>query len=202
MKSFLVTLLLWFFTLPVFADNSILVIGDSISAGYGINLQQGWVSLLQQRLIQQKFIYHVINASVSGDTTSNGLARLPQALKHYHPQITIIELGGNDGLRGLQISTIRANLQRMIMLAKKSQSKVLLLGVRLPPNYGLLYTQRFQNMFTDLAAHHAISVVPFFLKNIDDNAALMQADGIHPTVAAQIIMLNNMWPSLQQMLDR
>jgi acyl-CoA thioesterase-1 len=202
MRTFLVTLLLCFFTLPVFAENSILVIGDSISAGYGITPKQGWVSLLQQRLIQQKYGYYVVNASMSGDTTSNGLARLPQALKDHHPQITIIELGGNDGLRGLQIPTIRNNLQRMIMLAKKSRSQVLLLGVRLPPNYGLLYTQRFQHIFTDLAAQNAVSVVPLFLKNVDDDSVLMQADGIHPTIKAQMIMLNNMWQVLEKMLER
>lgn len=174
--------------------------GDSISAGYGIDPKFGWVALLQERLHNDKYNYRVINASVSGDTTSNGLLRLPNALNQYHPQITIIELSGNDGLRGLQISQIKDNLQRMIVLAKQAGSYVLILGVRLPPNYGTAYTQAFQQIFSELAKRDDISVVPLFLKDVDDNPTLMQPDGIHPTVDAQNILLNNVWQALKKLL--
>lgn len=175
--------------------------GDSISAGYGIDVKQGWVELLKQRLKENKYDYEVVNTSISGDTTSNGLAQLPAALKQYKPVITIIELGGNDGLRGLKSSIIKANLERMIRLAKNASSKVLILGVRLPPNYGPEYTKAFQNIFISLAKRKDVVVVPFFLKKIDEDTSLMQSDQIHPTAAAQIILLDNMWPVLQGMLE-
>lgn len=192
--------MLIFFTLPALAKNTILVLGDSISAAYGLNLQQGWVALLKQRLAEQHDDYQVINASVSGDTTSNGLLRLPQALATYQPSITIIELGGNDGLRGMPIQTIKQNLQKMISLAKTQGSKVLLLGLQLPPNYGPEYTQAFKQMYLDIAKTNNIVVVPLFLNKIDINQAFMQADGIHPNANAQNQLLENMWPSLKSLL--
>jgi len=202
MKKFLSMLLLCLLTLPVFAKNSILVIGDSLSAGHGIDPNHGWVALLKIRLQENGYDYDVINSSISGDTTSQGLARLPVALEQIKPQITIIELGGNDGLRGLSIFTIKNNLHRMIALIKKANSRVLLLGVRLPPNYGLAYTNQFQQMFTDLARQNNISVVALFLKNIDQDGRLMQSDNIHPTEKAQVIMLDNIWPTLTALLQK
>lgn len=185
----------------MFAENTILIIGDSISAGYGIDIQQGWVALLQKKLDDNHYPYRVINDSISGDTTSNGLARLPKSLQQYHPQITIIELGGNDGLRGLSPALIKHNLQKIITLIKESNSKILLLGVRIPPNYGALYTQQFQELFLTLAEENQISVVPMFLQHVDDQPHLMQPDGIHPTAAAQEILLNNVWAPLEKLIN-
>lgn len=202
MQKILIALLLLLFTLPIFAKNTILIVGDSLSANYGINTQKGWVALLQQRLNEKKYNYHVINASISGDTTSNGLARLSKTLKQNKPQITIIELGGNDGLRGLSISTIKNNLQKMIEMTKATQSKILLLGVRLPSNYGPEYTQQFQQIFLDLSKEEQIPVVPLFLHGIDENVLLMQQDRIHPGIDAQTLMLNNVWPELEKLLAK
>jgi len=202
MKKFISALLVCLFTLPVFANNSILIIGDSLSAGYGIDTNLGWVNLLRNKLQQNGYHYDVINSSISGDTTSQGLARLPGALKQFKPQITIIELGGNDGLRGLPIATIKNNLNQMISLIKKTNSHVLLIGVRLPPNYGLAYTNQFHQLFVSLAQQNKISIVPFFLQNIDQDYSLMQADHIHPIAKAQSAMLNNIWPTLEKLLKK
>lgn len=193
-------LLLILFSPAVFAAEKILVIGDSISAGYGIELKQGWVSLLQQRLQKSGYDYEVVNASISGDTTSNGLYRLPAALTQYQPAIVIIELGANDGLRGLPIETIEKNLATMIEAAKKIHSKVLLLGIRIPPNYGLTYTQQFQAIYPKLAQHYQTALVPLVLKGIDEQPELIQADELHPTAEAQMILLENVWPKLQPLL--
>jgi acyl-CoA thioesterase-1 len=202
MKKLVIACLLCLFTLPVFAKNSILIIGDSLSAAHGIDSNLGWVALLKNRLKENNYNYDVINASISGDTTSQGLARLPNALQQFKPSVTIIELGGNDGLRGLPIATIENNLRQMISLIKKSGSHVLLLGVRLPPNYGMTYTNQFHKMFADLAKQNQISVVPLFLGHIDKDNNLMQADKIHPTVKAQSMMLNNVWPTLILLLKK
>jgi acyl-CoA thioesterase-1 len=175
-------------------------VGDSLSAGYGIDPAVGWVKLLDQRLKDSNYNYRVVNASISGDTLSNGLSRLPEALTQYQPKITIIELGGNDGLRGLAPDLIKKNLENLIAITKKSGSKVLVLGVRIPPNYGIAYTQQFQQVFQDIKAQNDISVAPLLLNNIDDEPSLMQTDGIHPKATAQAIMLNNMWPELKPLL--
>ena len=182
------------------AENTILIIGDSISAAYGIDIQQGWVNLLKERLQKEKYNYDVINASISGDTTSNGLERSPAALKKYHPTITIVELGGNDGLRGLPLFVIKNNLDRMIELIQEANSKVLILGMRLPPNYGPDYTQQFYQIFTDLSKRTDIRVVPFFLQGLEKDITLFQPDRIHPTAQAQSLLLNNVWPVLKEML--
>jgi acyl-CoA thioesterase-1 len=200
MKKFLVSLLIFAFTLPVFAKNTILIVGDSISAGYGVPTGQGWAALLTEHLDDEGLNYDVVNASISGDTTSNGLLRLPKALADHPPKITIIELGGYDGLRGIPLNTIKGNLTQMIALAKEAGSKVLILGVRLPPNYGPAYTEQFQGIFTTLGQDSSLQVVPLFLHNVDDKPQLMQADGIHPTSAAQPILLNNIWPVLKPLL--
>jgi acyl-CoA thioesterase-1 len=188
------------FTVPALAENTILILGDSLSAGYGIDPAVGWVSLLTKRLKEGKYDYRVVNASISGDTLSNGLSRLPLALRAAHPQITIIELGANDGLRGLLPTQIKKNLASLILLAKKAGSKVLVLGVRIPPNYGLAYTQQFQGVYQELAKAGDVTVVPLFLNGIDDHAGWLQADGIHPTQDAQTKMLDNVWVGLKALL--
>jgi acyl-CoA thioesterase-1 len=200
MKKFLIALLASLFTLPVFAQNTILIVGDSLSAGYGIDPKQGWVALLESRLKQNKLDYQVVNASISGDTTSNGLARLPAALHQHKPAVTIIELGANDGLRGIQLPLIKSNLLKMIDLVRQTGSRVLILGIRLPPNYGPQYTTQFENIYRELAGDRSITVVPQFLKEVDENPELRQPDGLHPTLSAQTILLNNVWPTLLTLL--
>jgi acyl-CoA thioesterase I len=181
----------------------ILVFGDSISAGYGLaRVEQGWVALLQTRLRTQEYGYQVVNASVSGETTAGGLARLPRALMLHQPKIVILELGGNDGLRALPIAQMRANLQRMVDLAAAAGAKVLLLGMRMPPNYGPDFTEQFRLSYSDLARDKKLPLVPFLLNDIAQSAALMQADGIHPNEQGQSKLLENVWPSLKPLLQR
>ena len=200
MKHILVILWLSFYTLPALAENTILIMGDSLSAAYGMDVQSGWVSLLKDRLKQHNLDYRVINSSISGDTTSNGLARLPKELAAYKPSVTIIELGGNDGMRGIPISTIQKNLQKMITLVQLSNSKVIIVGLRLPPNYGEQYTTEFKLIFHTLATLNKISLVPLFLNNVDENTHLFQSDRMHPTSEAQPIMLDNVWTVLAPLL--
>jgi acyl-CoA thioesterase-1 len=180
----------------------ILVFGDSISAGYGLPLEQGWVELLKTRLKSQGYGDQVVNASVSGETTAGGLARLPRALALHHPSIVILELGGNDGLRGLPIAQMRANLTQMATLSSASGAKVLLLGMRMPPNYGPEYTKQFALVFSDLATEKKIPLVPFLLTNIALSPALLQGDDIHPNALGQPILLDNVWPTLKPLLDK
>jgi acyl-CoA thioesterase I len=181
----------------------ILVFGDSISAGYGLaRVEQGWVALLQTRLKDQEYGYQVINASVSGETTAGGLARLPRALMLHQPKIVILELGGNDGLRALPIAQMRANLVRMIDLASAAGAKVLLLGMRMPPNYGPDFTEQFRSTYSDLAREKKLPLVPFLLNDIALFPNLMQADGIHPNQLGQPKLLDNVWPSLKPLLQR
>ncbi len=182
-------------------NNTILVLGDSLSAGYGIQTEQGWVHLLQQRIDAKQLPYQVVNASVSGDTTSSALARLPKALAEHQPQIVIVELGGNDGLRALPLFTIKRNLNEIIERIQAYDAQVLLLGVRLPPNYGPAYTEQFQQLFIDVAEDNDVPIVPLFLLNIAENRDLMQDDGIHPTAKAQPIMLDNVWKELEPLID-
>jgi acyl-CoA thioesterase I len=180
----------------------ILVFGDSISAGYGLaRVEQGWVALLQTRLKDQEYGYQVINASVSGETTAGGLARLPRALTLHQPKIVILELGGNDGLRALPIAQMRANLVRMVDLASAGGAKVLLLGMRMPPNYGPDYTQQFSLAYSDLARDKKLPLLPFLLNGIALLPNLMQADGIHPNELGQPLLLNNVWPALKPLLQ-
>ena len=181
----------------------ILVFGDSVSAGYGLTrVEQGWVALLQTRLKQQEYVYQVVNASVSGETTAGGLARLPRALSLHHPRIVILELGGNDGLRALPIAQMRTNLARMADLASAAGAKVLLLGMRIPPNYGPDYTEQFRSSYTDLARDKKLPLVPFLLNDIALAPQLMQADGIHPNELGQPRLLDNVWPALTPLLHR
>jgi acyl-CoA thioesterase-1 len=181
----------------------ILVFGDSISAGYGLaRVDQGWVALLQTRLKQQEYGYQVVNASVSGETTAGGLARLPRALMLHQPKIVILELGGNDGLRALPIAQMRANLVRMTDLAAAAGAKVLLLGMRMPPNYGPGFTEQFSQAYSGLARDKNLPLVPFLLSDIALSPSLMQADGIHPNDLGQPKLLDNVWPSLKPLLHR
>ena len=179
----------------------ILVFGDSISAGYGLSrVEQGWVTLLQTRLKDEDYGYQVVNASVSGETTAGGLARLPRALDLHKPKIVILELGGNDGLRALPIAQMRANLVRMVDLASAAGAKVLLLGIRMPPNYGPEYTEQFRLCYSDLARDKKLPLVPFLLNDVAQFPDLMQADGIHPNELGQPKLLANVWPSLKPLL--
>jgi len=181
----------------------ILVFGDSISAGYGLpRVEQGWVELLKTRLKEQEYGYQVVNASVSGETTAGGLARLPRALTLHQPKIVILELGGNDGLRGLPIAQMRANLAHMVELASAAGAKVLLLGMRMPPNYGPEFTEQFRLCYSDLARDKKVPLVPFLLNEVAQFPNLMQADGIHPNESGQPKLLDNAWPSLKPLLRR
>jgi acyl-CoA thioesterase-1 len=181
----------------------ILVFGDSISAGYGLaHVEQGWVELLKTRLKALGYGYEVVNASVSGETTAGGLARLPRALELHHPKIVVIELGGNDGLRALPIPQMRANLEQMIDLAAAAGAKVLLLGMRMPPNYGLPYTEQFRESFSAIAGEKKISLVPFLLNDIALSQNLLQDDDIHPNALGQPKLLENVWPALQPLLRK
>ncbi len=189
-------LLLCLPALPVHAA-TVLVFGDSLSAAYGFRIEQGWVALLQKKLPQHRFI----NASISGETTTEGLARLPAALQQHQPDVVILELGANDGLRGTPLSTPRENLQQMITLTKQFGSKLLLLGVKIPPNYGPRYTREFSQMFEQLAQENTIAVVPFFLQAIVHDPANFQADRLHPAAIAQPHIQATVWPALQPLLD-
>lgn len=204
MRGVLLSLLLFTIAVSVHAASSpspvILVVGDSLSAAYGIDPEQGWVSLLGQRLRQKGFPHRVVNASISGDTTLNGVSRLRAALDKYQPALVIIELGGNDGLRGLSLQQMRTNLARMIELAQQQRARVLLVGMRIPPNYGRPYTEAFYGIYRELAEKYQTGLVPFLLDGIGGRDELMQADGIHPTAAAQPLMLDNLWPHLQPRL--
>ena len=179
---------------------AILVFGDSVSAGYGIRVEQGWVSLLARKISQLGYGFRVINASVSGETTAGGLARLPHALQVHQPRILLLELGGNDGLRGLPLGGTQDNLDQMIALTRASGVTVLLIGMRMPPNYGDRYTTGFQKMYTDLAQKYHLALVPFLLEKVALDPNLMQADGIHPTEPGQPLLLDTVWPKLAPLL--
>ena len=185
------------------APPTLLVLGDSLSAEYGLAKGSGWVALLEQRLSQEKRTLKVVNASISGDTTSGGLARLPGLLKQHAPTIVVIELGGNDALRGLPLDMTRENLRAMVRLALAAKAQVLLLGMQVPPNYGPDYAQQFAASFATVAKEQKVALVPFFLKDVADapNAAdLFQSDRIHPAAAAHPVLLNNVWPALKRLL--
>ncbi len=181
----------------------ILVFGDSISAGYGLaRVEQGWVELLRTRLKREGYGYQVVNASVSGETTAGGLARLPRALEMHHPKIVILELGGNDGLRALPVAQMRSNFEQMISLSMASGAKVLVLGMRIPPNYGPQYTTQFERVYGDLARADKLPLVPFLMDHIALQPTLMQADDIHPNADGQPFLLDNVWPVLRGMLQK
>lgn len=180
---------------------TIMILGDSISAGYGISPEQGWVKLLQQQLDREKPKQHtVINASVSGETSSGALARLPKLLQTHRPNVVVIELGGNDGLRGQPPQMIQNNLTQLIQLSQKAQAKVVLLGMKLPPNYGTAYNTAFENNYKVLSQRYKVPLTPFFMQGVAGNRQLMQADGVHPNAKAQATLLKNAYPSIKSAL--
>ena len=179
---------------------TILIVGDSISAAFGLDTRVGWVALLEQRLKQQGYDDKVVNASISGDTSAGGLARLPALLAAHKPEVVIVELGGNDGLRGQQPAQLKQNLAGMIGASQNAGAKVLLLGMQLPPNYGVRYTQAFAKVYDELAHEKQVALVPFFLQGVGGHPQLMQADGIHPAADAQGLLLDNVWPALKALL--
>jgi len=178
----------------------LLVVGDSISAGYGLASGEGWVNLLVAKLKGEGFGYRVVNASISGDTTAGGRARLPALLKQHHPAVVVIELGGNDALRGGDLATTRANLDAMVSSAQSTGAKVLIVGMQLPPNYGAAYVRDFNALFGDVAKNHKTAVVPFVFDGFGDDLTQFQADRVHPTAAAQSRILANVWPALKPLL--
>ncbi|MET0356174.1 MAG: arylesterase [Cellvibrio sp.] len=186
--------------LTLASQPSILVMGDSLSAGYGISLEQGWVHLLQQELAKKQQA-KIINASVSGETTGGGLTRLPALLTKHNPDIVIIELGGNDGLRGQPLNIVRDNLQAMITASQAAGADVLLAGMQIPTNYGARYTKQFKETYPKLAEQNKIKLIPFLLENVAGKSELIQRDGIHPTAEAQPIILKNVLPILLPMLE-
>jgi acyl-CoA thioesterase-1 len=181
---------------------TILVFGDSLSAAYRIPRDQGWVALLQQRLRQQALPQQVVNASVSGETTSGGWSRLPAALKQHKPDIVVLELGANDGLRGLPVADMQRNLEAMIKASRDAGARVLLVGMLIPPNYGPRYTHAFAASFKELAERYDLPLLPFLLEGVAGKRALTQDDGLHPTAGAQEKILDNVWEVLQPMLKK
>jgi acyl-CoA thioesterase-1 len=180
--------------------NGILVLGDSLSGAYGINTDEGWVALLQQQIRSEGYDYRVINASVSGDTTRTGLSRIESALRNHQPEIVIIALGGNDGLRGLAFSEIENSLANIIERCRQHKAQILLVGVRLPPNYGPAYNQQFAALYKGLAKRYEIPLVPKMLDLVAENRDLIQEDGIHPKAEAQQQIMKNVWPGLEPLL--
>lgn len=178
-------------------SSTLLVWGDSLSAAYGIPVEKGWVSLLQTKLGDT---YKVVNGSISGETTAGGLTRLPEALKQHDPDYVLLELGANDGLRGIDLPTMRRNLEQMITLSQAADTEVILLGIQLPPNYGTTFTEKFSATYTDLAKQYTLPLLPFLLDGIAENWDLMQADGLHPTAEAQPQILENVWKVLEAAL--
>lgn len=186
---------------PLRAENTtILVVGDSISSAYGMDYQKGWVSLLQRRLLGLDRGYRVVNASISGDTSASGRQRISRLLERHDPEVVIIELGGNDGLRGLPLGELKSNLQHMIDASINSGAKVLLAGMKILPNYGPKYTGAFEQVYSELARDNSITLIPFILEGIGGVADKMQSDGIHPNEQAQLLILNNVWSELIELL--
>jgi len=184
------------------APKTVLVVGDSLSAEYGIARGAGWVALLEQKMKSEKIDAKVVNASISGETTSGGKARLPALLGQHKPDLVVIELGANDGLRGLPVPSAEANLRAMIAAAQAQKARVLLVGMRMPPNYGRAYTERFFGMFKTVATSTKSPLVPFMLEGVADKPALFQQDRLHPTAQAHPIILNNIWPTFEKMVKQ
>ena len=179
---------------------TLLVLGDSISAEYGLKRDSGWVKLLDARLRGDGFTYRVVNASITGETTSGGLSRIDELLARLHPSVVIVELGGNDGLRGLSLSTTEQNLAGIVTRSTKAGAAVLLIGMQLPPNYGKAYTDRFAAIYAQLSKRYKTALTPFFFSGFADRYELFQSDRIHPTEAAQTRLLDNVWPALRPLL--
>ena len=178
----------------------VLVMGDSLSSGYGIPRESGWVALLQNRLENSGLSYNIINASITGETTSGGANRIKSLLDTHQPDIVIIELGGNDGLRALSLKKMRRNLEKMIALSQLNDAQIVLLGMRIPNNYGRQYANQFHQIYLDLAEDYDLPLLPFFLQDVALNSSLMQRDGVHPNEKAQPVLLDNIWPVLSPLL--
>ena len=188
--------------LPAHAERTLLVFGDSLSAAYGLAPQQGWVALLEQRIAQQKLDWKVVNASVSGETTAGGLRRLPQDLKRHKPDAVLIELGANDALRGQPIAGIRSNLEEMVRLVRRARAEPVLLGIMIPPNYGIDYAAEFRKLYPALAKREALPLVPFLLAGLVEDPGNFQPDQLHPTAAAEPRVLDNVWPVIEPLLRK
>jgi acyl-CoA thioesterase I len=199
-KTLLFCMLFAFGAPAAAAERSILILGDSISSAYGIAQARGWVALLGERLKRERLDYIVANASVSGDTSAGGAARLGAALERHRPAVVVLELGGNDGLRGLPVAEMKRNLSAMIEQSTQSGARVLLVGMKIPPNYGPDYTAAFDAVYADLAKRHKIALVPFLMEDFADQPDLFQPDRIHPAQAAQPLMLERVWKALQPLL--
>ena len=187
---------------PAFAQRTLLVFGDSLSAAYGIAPSQGWVSLLAERIAKQGLPWKVVNASVSGETTAGGLRRLPEDLRRHKPDAVVIELGANDALRGQPIAGIRANLDEMIRLVHRARAQPVLVGIMIPPNYGIDYAAEFRQLYGNLSRQRDVPLVPFLLQGLVESPDNFQADQLHPTAAAQPRVLDNVWPTLEPLLRK
>ena len=201
LRSFLIALFM-LLALPVAASqNTLLVLGDSLSAAYGVPTQTAWVQLLQNRLEKETPGWQVVNASISGETTDGGLRRLPRLLEKHRPEVVIIELGGNDGLRGFPPDVIESNLADMVEQVKNANATPFLVGMKMPPNYGRSYNQAFTRVYQSVSDRYEATLVPFFLEGIYNQEGMMQGDGIHPTEQAQPLLLDNVWPQLKPLLS-
>jgi acyl-CoA thioesterase-1 len=199
--ALMLSVIIVLFVMPAYsASKTMVVLGDSLSAEYGLPRGKGWVSLMQTRLNEQKINLSVVNASISGETTAGGKTRLPALLQLHRPGIVVIELGGNDGLRGLSLVATQANLHEMIKLANASGALVVLVGMQIPPNYGLDYSKRFNAMFNKLSNGKEVRLVPFLLEGLDDTEKFFQPDRIHPNQSAQMQMLDNVWNTLKHLI--
>ena len=203
LKVQLVLLLLAFLPLQLIAeeDSTIVILGDSLSAAYGMEISEAWPSLLQGRLEENGYVYRVFNSSIAGDTTQGGLARLPRLLENQQPRIVIIELGGNDGLRGLPLEVTRSNLASMIEQSQAAGARVVLAEMRIPPNYGRTYTEKFHGNYASLAQQYDAELLPFLLQDIALEAGMMLDDGIHPTAEAQPLILDQVWQVIEPLLQ-
>lgn len=198
----LVLTLLFGFPLAARSAQTILVMGDSISTGYGLAADAGWVQLLRQRIEKIAPNYRVVNASISGETAAGGRRRIDAALEQHRPDIVVLELGGNDGLRGARIESLQADLEAMITASLKRKARVVLVGMRMPPNYGADYVNRFEKVYADLATKHRVAFVPFLFEGFGERPDMFQSDGIHPTRAAQPLMLETVWKALEPLVKK
>ena len=200
MFKILFTIILLFVNCTAHATTTIVILGDSLSASYGIDHNEGWVALLERRLKKTNNSYQVVNASISGETSAGGLQRINNTIRQHRPSILILELGANDGLRGLSLRQLHSNLTQIIQRSQKSNINVLLIGMRLPNNYGPQYNSNFSAVYSKLAKEFELPLIPFLLSGLENNRAMFQKDGLHPTAAAQPAILDNVWPHLKLLL--
>ena len=187
---------------PALAARTVMVFGDSLSAAYNLATEQGWVHLLGERIATARLPWRIVNASVTGETTAGGLRRIAEDLRRHKPAIVVIELGANDALRGQPVALMRSNLEQMIRLARKARAEPVLVGIMIPPNYGIDYAAEFRDMYPALALKHKVALVPFLLEGIVDKPELFQADQLHPTAQAQSRIADNVWPALEPLLKK